>query len=65
MTGGEFKRKLQALGAKIETRQGKGSHMKIRLGDRVTFAPDHGKKEVPIGTFRAICRQLGIKPTDI
>ncbi|MBF8274920.1 MAG: MRNA interferase [Magnetococcales bacterium] len=65
MNYNEFKRRLKALGAEIESHRGKGSHMRISLGDRFTFSPDHGRKEVAKGTFRAICRQLGIDPNTI
>ncbi|MBF0623839.1 MAG: type II toxin-antitoxin system HicA family toxin [Magnetococcales bacterium] len=60
MNGNELKRKLRILGAVIETGRGKGSHMQIKLGNRITHAQNHGNKEVPIGTLRAIRRQLGI-----
>jgi predicted RNA binding protein YcfA (HicA-like mRNA interferase family) len=39
---------------------GKGSHLKLWLGDRRTVVPIH-PGAMPIGTYRAILRQLGIK----
>ncbi|MGA3202235.1 MAG: type II toxin-antitoxin system HicA family toxin [Bryobacteraceae bacterium] len=59
MTCAELKRWLVKHGCAFE--QGKGSHQIIRLGTRRSVFADHGKKEVPTGTFNAIKRDLGLK----
>jgi predicted RNA binding protein YcfA (HicA-like mRNA interferase family) len=42
----------------------KGSHRKYKnAAGRITIVP-HPKKEVPIGTTRAIVRQSGLDPKD-
>ena len=41
----------------------KGSHKKLRKGDKTVIVPDP-KKEVPMGTFYSILRQSGLKKED-
>jgi len=55
----EFRRWLKAQGVTFEA--GKGSHFKIIApnGNRSTFA-DHGSKEMPEPTRKAIIKQLGL-----
>lgn len=55
----EFRRWLKAQGVTFEA--GKGSHFKIIApnGNRTTFA-DHGSKEMPEPTRKAIIKQLGL-----
>lgn len=65
MKAHELIRKLKALGARVDASHGKGSHVAVRLGGRVTFVPVHGKRELPPGTFRAILRQLGLRPDEL
>lgn len=36
----------------------RGSHLKLRNGDRIVILP-HPKKSLPIGTVRAIYKQAG------
>ncbi len=43
VTSAELKRSLEAQGCTFEP--GKGSHLKVRLGNRSTVLPMHGKKE--------------------
>ena len=50
------------LGYRVE--QGKGSHRKIWLGARRSMVPLHGG-DLPLGTYRAILRQLGITERDL
>lgn len=55
----EFRRWLKAHGVILEA--GKGSHFKVTAtnGNRSTFA-DHGSKEMPEPTRKAIIKQLGL-----
>jgi predicted RNA binding protein YcfA (HicA-like mRNA interferase family) len=41
----------------------KGSHRKLRKGDKTVIVPDP-KKEVPMGTFYSILRQSGLRKED-
>ena len=59
MTSAELKRWLQEQGCTFE--QGKGSHLKVYLGERMSVLPMHGKKEIGKGLEGAIKRQLGLK----
>jgi predicted RNA binding protein YcfA (HicA-like mRNA interferase family) len=38
------------------------SHHLVELNGRRAPVPVHGQKEIPVGTFRSICRLLGIDP---
>jgi mRNA interferase HicA len=40
---------------------GKGSHLKVRLGQRSSVLPMHGKEELGKGLEKAIKKQLGLK----
>jgi mRNA interferase HicA len=70
MNGGEFLRRLRRLGRRrrIEVEllefHGKGSHARVYFGDRFATIKDR-KKELPKGLLRAMCRQLGIDPSDL
>jgi len=60
VTSGEMKRWLASLGATFEP--GKGAHLTVRLGGRVSTLPMHGgKRELKKGTERAIKRDLGLE----
>lgn len=37
----------------------KGSHLKLRKGDRTVILP-HPKKDLPLGTVRSIYQQAGL-----
>ena len=37
----------------------KGSHLKLRKGDRILILP-HPKKDLPLGTVRSIYQQAGL-----
>lgn len=68
MTGREFIRRLRRLGRKrgvqvtVEATRGKGSHQTVCYGARRTIVQSG---EIPSGTLRAMCRQLGIDPRDL
>ncbi len=59
MTSAEFKRWLEQQGCSFEP--GKGSHLKVRLGERSSVLPMHGKKDIGKGLENAIKKQLGLK----
>ena len=59
MTSAEFKRWLHARGCTFEA--GKGGHLIVRRGDRMSVPPMHGKqKELGTGLVQAIKRDLGL-----
>lgn len=37
----------------------RGSHLKLRKGDTIVIVP-HPKKDLPLGTVRAICQEAGL-----
>jgi len=41
----------------------KGSHQKYKKDKTIVIVP-HPKKEIPMGTFRSIVRQSGLKKED-
>ena len=45
--------------AEFEELSKKGSHLKLRKGDRTVILP-HPKKDLPLGTVRSIYRQAGL-----
>ncbi|MDA1315489.1 MAG: type II toxin-antitoxin system HicA family toxin [Acidobacteria bacterium] len=45
-------------------RRGKGSHGTLYYGQRFTVVPDR-KKELPLGTLRAMLEQLSLKQSDL
>jgi mRNA interferase HicA len=59
MTSAELKRWLEKQGATFEP--GKGSHLKVRLGELSSVLPMHGKKDLGKGLENAIKKQLGLK----
>ena len=60
MTSQEFKRWLAKQGCTFEP--GRGGHLTVRCGDKVTDLPMHGKnKELGTGLVNAIKKQLGLK----
>jgi mRNA interferase HicA len=60
MTSGEMKRWLARQGARFEP--GKGGHLTVRLGNRISTLPMHGgKRALRKGTERAIKKDLGLE----
>ena len=56
----QFRRYLAKQGCTFEN--GKGGHLIVRRGDRVSVLPQHGgKKQLKTGLMQAIRRQLGIE----
>jgi mRNA interferase HicA len=70
VTGNEFIRRLKALGkarrvaVELDASRGKGSHQTLYYGTAFTIIRNP-KDELKTGTFRAMCRQLGVKPGDL
>jgi mRNA interferase HicA len=70
MTGNDFIRKLKALGkarrviVSLNAARGKGSHQTLYFGTAFTVVRNP-KDELKTGTFHAMCKQLGIKPSDL
>ena len=48
---------LKAAGYEVVSK--KGSHLKLRKGDRTVIMP-HPKKDLPLGTVRSIYEQAGL-----
>jgi mRNA interferase HicA len=59
VTSAELRRWLEQRGCTFEP--GKGSHLKVRLGNCRTVLPMHGKKEIGKGLEKRIKRDLGLK----
>ena len=62
MTYQELSRKLRRFGCHENRRRTRGSHRKWfnPNSNRSTSIPYHGGRDLPIGTVRAIVRQLGV-----
>jgi predicted RNA binding protein YcfA (HicA-like mRNA interferase family) len=61
----QLAKRLQELGCQY-VRSGKGSHTFWRnpATNMITVIPDHGRKDLALGTVRAIIRQLGLSRDD-
>lgn len=60
MTSAQFKRWLQKQGCTFES--GKGGHLIVRLGDKMSVLPMHGAgHEVKPGLLYRIKKDLGLK----
>jgi hypothetical protein len=70
MNGGEFERKVRAIGRKrgiavsFDRGRGKGSHGRLYFGDRFTTLKDR-KKEIGPGLLAAMLAQLGLSRADL
>lgn len=59
MTSQEFKRWLAGLGCTFAP--GKGGHLKVYRGAKMSVLPMHGKqKELGVGLVKSIKKQLGL-----
>jgi len=38
-----------------------GSHVKMTNGEKTTIVPEHGKKDISIGTVKSIEKHTGVK----
>lgn len=60
MTSAELKRWLEKQGCSFAP--AKGGHLLVRLGDKKTVIPIHGKNhDLPKGTVNGIKKALGLK----
>jgi mRNA interferase HicA len=70
MKGSEFIRRIQAhaktggLACHVDEKRGKGSHVTLYLGDKLTIVRNP-KDELKTGTLHAMLRQLGLTPDDL
>ncbi len=70
MRGNEFIRRVQALAkehglmCRVDEKRGKGSHVTLYFGDRLTIVRNP-KDELKTGTLHAMCKQLGIGKNDL
>jgi mRNA interferase HicA len=62
MKPAELRRILARKGALFA--EGRGSHVKVRLGSRATVLPMHNK-DIPTGTFHVMLRNLGLRKADL
>jgi mRNA interferase HicA len=56
--------KAQGLASHVDQKRGKGSHVTLYLGDRLTIVRNP-KDELKTGTLHAMLRQLGLSLTDL
>lgn len=60
MNSDRFRRHLAKQGCSFEP--GKGGHLIVRRGDKMSVLPQHGgKKQLGTGLIKAIEKQLGLK----
>ncbi|HVS76150.1 MAG TPA: type II toxin-antitoxin system HicA family toxin, partial [Steroidobacteraceae bacterium] len=70
MKGSEFIRRVQALararglGSRVDEKRGKGSHVTLYLGSRMTIVRNP-RDELKTGTLHAMCKQLGIRKYEL
>lgn len=70
MKGSEFIRKVQglakarSLGSRVNEKRGKGSHVTLYFGNRITIVRNP-KDELKTGTLHAMCKQLGIRRDEL
>ena len=69
MNGREFIAEVRAIGrargipVRIDTERGKGSHITLYYGNRLTIVRDP-RKDLKIGLLSAMIRQLGLNRSD-
>lgn len=62
MNASELRRFLAQRGCTFETHKGGSGHVTVRLGDRVSQLPMHGRgKELGTGLVNKILKDLGLK----
>jgi len=44
----------------FEKKSQRGSHIKLVNDDKVVIVPDHGKRDIPIGTLKNIEKSSGV-----
>jgi mRNA interferase HicA len=61
MRAAEFKRYLAKQGCTFENHRGGSGHLTVRLRDKVSQLPMHGKKDLGTGLMNKILKDLGLK----
>jgi mRNA interferase HicA len=56
--------KARSLVFRVDEKRGKGSHVTLYFGDRLTILRNP-KDELKTGTLHAMCKQLGIRRDDL
>lgn len=56
--------KERGLVCRVDEKRGKGSHVTLYFGDRLTIVRNP-KDELKTGTLHAMCKQLGIEKSDL
>jgi mRNA interferase HicA len=56
--------KAQGLACRVDQKRGKGSHVTLYLGDRLTIVRNP-KDELKTGTLHAMLKQLGLSLSDL
>lgn len=56
--------KVRGLVCQVDEKRGKGSHVTLYFGDRLTIVRNP-KDELKTGTLHAMCKQLGIRRDDL
>ncbi|WP_459672805.1 type II toxin-antitoxin system HicA family toxin [Acidisoma sp. 7E03] len=59
-----LRRRASRLGLRHEEAAGRGSHLKLWHGAARTVVPMH-RQDLPIGTLKAILKQLGLESSDL
>lgn len=68
--GSEFIRRVHALAkarglvARVDEKRGKGSHVTLYFGSRMTIVRNP-RDELKTGTLHAMCKQLGIRRDEL
>ena len=60
MKGRQFIRRLRRAGVQIDTKRGKGGHIRLSYQGCSTVLPVHGDTDLAPEFLRTICKQLGI-----
>lgn len=61
MNANELKRWLAARGCVFENHRGGSGHLTVRLGERTSQLPMHGRKELGTGLVNKIKKDLGLR----
>lgn len=65
MKAKQFLRKLKALGAEINDKRGKGSHVLVSYQDKGATVPFHKGRDLDRNFLKEICKQLGLDPDKV
>ena len=71
MNATEFLRRLRRLArrnnttVRVDPGRGKGGHVMVYYGARRTILATGHRRDIPRGTLRVMCGDLGIEPNDL